>query len=274
MYNSLAHNGGQRHFANAAGAVKWLLVAIFTCLGQVGAADIHVTMFAAASLKNAIDEVVSHYEDQEAIVVAVSFAGSSALARQIQNGAPADIFVSANTAWMDTLQNEDLIDRASRQSLLSNRLVLIAPTGRALNVGLDRPDSVVGALAGERLALALVNAVPAGIYAQEALRKLGLWDDLQTHLAQTSNVRAALRLVSIGEAPLGIVYATDAKADTNVEIVDRISPELHGDIIYSSAILNGSRAPHVDAFYRFLTGSIAADIFQNHGFLIPGRHDE
>ena len=177
-----------------------------------------VTVFAAASLMGALDEVAAGWEDRTGGEVRLSYAGSSALARQIEAGAPADVFVSANVDWMDELGERGLTEPGSRRDLLSNRLVLVGPAGAAplaLEPGLD----LAALLDGGRLAMALVDAVPAGLYGREALRSLGLWGAVEPRVAQAENVRAALALVARGEAPLGVVYASDARAEPRVAVV-------------------------------------------------------
>lgn len=220
------------------------------------------TVFAAASLKTALDEVADSYAKATGHAMVVSVAGSSALARQIQNGAPADIFISANPGWMDVLQADGLVVPETRVDLLTNSLVLIAPEGTDAN-GLE---STLRALPGDaRLATANTNAVPAGMYAKAALISLGLWDDLHPRLAQTDNVRAALRLVALGEAPLGIVYATDAQADPRVRVVAPFPPQLHPPILYPAAQISPKGR---DAF-AFLRSKDARAIFTRHGFGAP-----
>lgn len=251
-----------------------VLLAVSVLAAPASSAKEPVIVFAAASLKTALDDVVTQFNKVRGGAVTVSYAGSSALARQIENGAPADIFFSANRAWMNVLAESGLIDPASRRDLLGNRLVLIAPVSSGTKARVQDADSLMAVLQGERLAIALVNAVPAGIYAREAMQALGLWELLQPHLAQTNNVRAALRLVSLGEAPLGIVYATDAHADTGVKVVDAISSDLHSAIIYPVALLSPDPRDDAQAFYRFLTGPDAAQVFRNHGFLTVGENGE
>ena len=268
-------DGVKRHpLKRRAFGFRMLALALGLFGAPVSLAAEPVVVFAAASLKTALDEVAKTYANNTSIGVTISYAGSSALARQVENGAPADIFISANSAWMDALGEQGLIVPESRRDLLGNRLVLIAPTANASNAQLADPDSIAGALRGERFAVALINAVPAGIYAREALEALGLWNMVQPHIAQTSNVRAALRLVSLGEAPLGIVYATDARADTGVKVLDQFPPELHAPILYPVALLSREVNHDTREFYEYLNSPEATDIFRAHGFLIPGESGE
>lgn len=226
-----------------------------------------VTVFAAASLKTALEEVAAEWRagtDRRAVLV---FAGSSALARQIERGAPADLFVSANAAWMDRLDRAGLIRTDTRRDLLGNRLVLIAhgpAEPRVIGPGLD----LDGLLGDGRLALALVDAVPAGIYAKAALESLGLWAGVAARVVQADNARAALALVALGEAPLGIVYATDARAEPRVGVVGRFPETSHPPIVYPAAVTTEARAPLAEAFLDHLSGPAAARRFQAHGFLV------
>jgi molybdate transport system substrate-binding protein len=228
-----------------------------------------VIVFAAASLKEALDEVATQFTEMSGTEVSVSYGGSSALARQIQYGAPAQIFLSANAAWMDVVQQEGLLVPESRLDLLGNRLVLIA--GIDLDVSLDvSPDmDLSNALNGGRLAMALVDAVPAGIYGRAALRSLGVWEQVQGQTAQTDNVRAALRLVSVGAAPLGIVYATDAAADPRVRSLGVFPDYSHPPILYPVARLARDDTASVRAFYDYLTGASARTVFDRYGFVTP-----
>lgn len=228
-----------------------------------------VVVFAAASLKTALDQIVTAYQAETGGRVVVSYAGSSGLARQIQYGAPADVFVSANVTWMDLLQDQGLISRPSRVDLVSNALVLIAPADTPREITIEPGFDLAGLLGQDRLAVALVDAVPAGLYAQTALRNLGVWDDIAPRLAQSDSVRGALRLVATGQAPLGIVYATDARADARVQILGRFPTDSHPPIVYPAA-LTISAAPAAAAFLNHLTAPSARAILDEHGFSRPG----
>lgn len=245
-----------------------LILALFLVITSPAArADTPLTVFAAASLKNALEEIASAYEDSSGAPVVLSFAGSSALARQIQFGAPADVFISANTDWMDVLETEGRIAPDSRFDLASNRIVLIGAP-RTDPVDLSDTDALTAALQGGRLAMALVDAVPAGIYGKAALQSLGHWDALAPRVAQADNVRAALALVALGEAPLGIVYATDAAAEPRVSVRAVFPAETHPPIRYPAAALS-SASPDAASFLAFLSTPAAQDILAGHGFL-PG----
>lgn len=230
-----------------------------------------VIVFAASSLKLALDEVSTEFEQASGHHVSLSYGGSSALARQIEYGAPAQVFLSANPDWMDFLQSKSLLIPDSRVSLLTNRLVLIAAPGTKVEIPIEPGMDIITALAGERLAMALIDAVPAGIYGQAALRSLGVWDGVRGHIAQTDNVSAALRLVAAGEAKLGIVYATDASAATNVRLLGVFPADSHPPILYPAArLIDGDAAPS-RAFFDFLQGSQARAVFTTHGFGVPDR---
>lgn len=228
-----------------------------------------VTVFAAASLKTVLDDIVNQYATESEDQILVSLAASSSLTRQIQLGAPADLFISANSGWMDVLDDEGYLVDGTRINLVSNRLVLIGtePLQLTLSPDLD----LTGLLGDNRLAMALVDAVPAGIYGKAALKHLALWDDVASQVAQTDNVRAALRLVSMGEAPFGIVYATDAQADPNVYVLDKFDDEAHPPILYPAAILKDANEAAAQAFLDFLISDSATQIFRQHGFGIPDR---
>lgn len=222
-----------------------------------------LTVFAAASLKTALDEIAASFSPDGDQVV-ISYGGSSALARQIIAGAPADIFISASTDWMDQVQQAGLVADGSRRELLGNRLVLIAH-GKAPQTS-DFPDGLADLLAADdaRLAMAMVDAVPAGVYGKQALESLGQWDALAPHVAQADNVRAALALVATGAAPFGITYASDAVAEPAVSVIYSFPETTHDRIIYPAALIGGNRAA---AFLDALGSPEARRIFEENGFL-------
>lgn len=242
----------------------WAIAVAMSLASPAAAGD--PTIFAAASLKTALDDVIDEWSAATGHRAVVSYAGSSALARQIEAGAPADIFISANPGWMDLLETRGLIRPATRVDLLANRLVLIshAPNPAPLNVapGFD----LAGRLGDGRLATALVDAVPAGIYAKSALIGLGVWNDVADRIAQMDNVRAALALVARGEAPLGIVYVTDAMAEPGVTVVAMIPAAVHPPIVYPAALVADSTAPLASALLDFIAGTAARATFRRHGF--------
>ena len=224
-----------------------------------------VIVFAAASLKNALDSIASELQRQTGKRVAISYGASSALARQVEQGAPADLFISADLDWMDYLAARKLIRENSRRNLVSNRLVLIAPADKALSIEL-KPGALAHAIGDGRLALANVAAVPAGKYGKAALEHFGLWNEVSGKLAQAENVRAALVFVARGEAPLGIVYETDAKADPKVSIVARFPETSHPRIVYPVALTSGSRSVEAQHFLEALRSRESAAIFAREGF--------
>ncbi|MCL4120302.1 UNVERIFIED_CONTAM: hypothetical protein GTU68_060943 [Idotea baltica] len=228
-------------------------------------AESPVTVFAAASLKSALDELATAYAEP----VQISYGGSSTLARQIQHGAPADLFISANTAWMDVLEQEGLIVTASRRTLLTNQLVLIAGPDVHGDLVIEPGFDLAGALGRDHLAMALVEAVPAGIYGAAALRSLGIWEQVAPSVAQTDNVRAALMLVALGEAPYGIVYATDAAASPAVRIVGRFPATSHPPIRYPAALVTGTNPDPAQTFLDYLGTPEAEEVFRKHGFGLP-----
>lgn len=225
-----------------------------------------LTVFAAASLKESLDEAARAYQKQTGAPVRASYAASSALARQIEQGAPADVFFSADLEWMDYLQQRRKIDPASRRNLLGNQLALVAPKNGRVQVDLKRPASLSAALGSGRLAVAQTRSVPAGKYARASLQSLGAWDGVAPKLAESESVRAALMLVARGETPLGIVYLSDAKAEPAVRVVAVFPDDSHPPIVYPVAPLRDSRHPQAAAFVRWLSSPTARAIFRRHGF--------
>ncbi|WP_407495367.1 molybdate ABC transporter substrate-binding protein [Pseudooceanicola sp. MF1-13] len=221
-------------------------------------------VFAAASLAGPLDDAVELWEEETGQVVVVSYAGSSALARQIEAGAPADVFLSANEGWMDHLAALSRIDNASRRNLWGNRLVLVSHAeGDVFEI---TETTFLPALIGDgRLAVGMVEAVPAGVYALEALRTLGSWDGLKDQLAQADNVRAALSLVATGAAPWGIVYATDAMAEPRVHLRSYFPTSSHSAITYPAAHIQGGDPSGLD-FLAFLQTPPVRELFEEAGF--------
>ncbi|MGH6791420.1 MAG: molybdate ABC transporter substrate-binding protein [Methyloceanibacter sp.] len=225
-------------------------------------------VFAAASLKDALDAINAAWAKESGKSAVISYAGSSMLAKQIEEGAPADVFIAADLDWMDYLAERKLINPDTRFNLLGNTLVLIAPKDSPLAADIA-PDFPLAALIGDgKLAMANTDSVPAGKYGKAALTKLGVWDSVKDKIAQAENVRAALLLVSRGEAPFGIVYATDAKADPNVEVLGTFSADTHKPIIYPAAVLAKSQNADAQAFVTFLKTETANKLFQDQGFTV------
>jgi molybdate transport system substrate-binding protein len=233
-----------------------------------------ITVFAAASLKNALDETDAAFTKATGVKVTASYEASSALAKQIEQGAPADVFISADLVWMDYAAEHKLINADTRFNWLGNKLVLIAPK----DAKLDHVDIAQGfdiaKLAGDgRIAVADVKAVPAGRYAKAALEKLGTWTAAQPKLAQAENVRATLAFVARGEAPLGIVYATDAKIEPKVKIIGEFPNGSYPPVTYPVAATAAGKSPAVTSYLRFLQTQAAKAIFEKFGFsfLVPPK---
>ncbi len=244
------------------------LAAAVLALGATALQAEEITVFAAASMTNALGEVERNFEAATGHDLAISFAGSSALARQIQQGAPADIFISANSGWMDALQAEGLLEDGTRFDLVGNAIVLVASGSDAEPVEI-RPGMDLAGLLGEgRLAMAMVESVPAGIYGKAALEGLGLWDAVADKVAQADNVRAALAFVRTGEAPFGIVYATDAVAADNATVVGVFPAETHPPILYPVADLANRDIPAEAEFLDYLRGPEAKAAFERQGFMV------
>ena len=245
-------------------------------LGAIASAswaqDRDVVIFAGASLKNALDEIATDWSARSGgRKVVVSYAASPALAKQIEGGAPADIFASADLDWMDYLARKGLIQPDTRVNLLGNQLVLIAPRDSTAKVEMGSKLDLASALGDGRLAIANVDSVPAGKYGKAALRRLGTWDGVKDRLAQAENVRAALLLVARCEAPLGIVYRTDATSEPKVKVVAALPEESHPPIIYPIAITKSSTSPTARSFFDFLRGGAAKAAFEKQGFTVLNK---
>ncbi len=237
-------------------------------------ADDTVVVFAAASLRNALDDVVAGYRAATGKAVTVSYAGSSTLARQIEQGAPADIFFSADRDWMTYLSDRKLIATDTERTQLGNEIVLIAPRNSgAGNVAIGNGLDLTPLLGADgRLAMANVDAVPAGKYGKAALINLGGWDKVAGRIVQADNVRAALAFVASGEAPLGIVYATDARAEPAVKVIGTFPADSHSPIVYPVALTATSTNPDARAFLAYLASNAAKPAYLKQGFtvLAPG----
>lgn len=224
-------------------------------------------VFAAASLKNALDDAIKAYAAAGGGKIVASYAASSVLARQIEAGAKADIFISADTDWMDYLAKRGLIEGQSRSDLLGNRLVLIAPADSKISLAIGPNFPLRAALGEGRLAIADPESVPAGKYARTALTSLGVWGDVVDHTASAENVRVALAYVARGETPLGIVYETDAKQEPKVRIIGYFPEDTHLPIIYPAALTKGA-TPEAARFLEFLHGDKAKAAFLKAGFTV------
>jgi molybdate transport system substrate-binding protein len=227
-----------------------------------------VVVFAAASMKNALDAVATDFEAATGNKVTISYGGSNALAKQIIEGAPADIFVSAAVNWMDEVEKAGLVVDGTRRDLFGNALVLVAHGKNANPVGIGPDFDLAGLLAGGKLSMAMVNSVPAGQYGKASLEALGIWPSVEASVVQSENVRAALNLVSIGEAAFGIVYATDAVSEDNVTVIGTFPADSHKPIVYPGALLIGSADAADMAFFETLSSDTGEARFAEQGFVI------
>ncbi|MGI3902455.1 MAG: molybdate ABC transporter substrate-binding protein [Janthinobacterium lividum] len=226
------------------------------------------TVFAAASLKNALDDAASRWTAAGHAAPKLSYAASNVLEQQIAQGAPADLFFSADLDWMEAARKADLIQTDQRVDLLANAIVLVAPRESAASVAIRPGFDLATLLNGGRLAMGNVDAVPAGKYGKAALQKLGAWDGVKDHLAQAESVRAALAFVARGETPLGVVYATDAVAEPKVVVVGTFPPDSHPPIVYPVALTKAATNPDAAAFLAFLRGPEARPAFEKQGFTV------
>lgn len=242
-----------------------LLLMFWGCAPSDEAADGPLVL-AASSLQEAMEAAADAWAAKGHARPVLSFAASSALARQIEAGAQGDIFVSADEEWMDVVSGKGLIAVETRRPFLHNSLVLVSPAETPARLTISPGFPLAGALGGGRLAMADPDAVPAGRYGKAALIKLGVWGAVSARIANAENVRAALALVSRGEAPLGIVYATDARADKGVAIVDTFPQDSHPPIIYPIARLASSSNPDADGFLAYLCSEEGQAVFRNFGF--------
>jgi len=252
-------------------ALAFVSLLAFAALALAKDAPRPITVFAAASLKESLDVVAADWTARSGQKVVVSYAASNALARQIEQGAPADVFVSADQAWMDYLDGRKLLTPGTRMDVVRNHLVLVAPaTATVPGVNLAKNDELLRALGGGRLAVAEVDSVPAGKCAREALIRMGAWSVLSARLAQGENVRAALAFVAKGEAPLGVVYATDALAEPKVRVVAVFPDTMHAPIVYpAAAMAQGDSAAASKDFRAYLRSVRARAIFKRAGFDTP-----
>lgn len=222
-------------------------------------------VYAASSMTNAIDEIAQDFKEKYDVTVTPVYGGSSSIARQIINGAPADVFISANTKWMDYLVDEGVIDGDNVTNLVRNSLVLITPQTSSIAVfNFADAKAWEAALNGSRLALGNPTSVPAGMYAKESLTTLGVWKEIQTKVAPAKNVRLALALVERGEAPLGVVYKTDAQLTSKVKIVGEFASDTHAAIVYPAAVVKDSTESR--QFFQYLKSEDAKRVFAHYGF--------
>ncbi|HID3971386.1 molybdate ABC transporter substrate-binding protein [Enterobacter cloacae] len=250
---------GLRFFAGATLALS--------LTGHALADEGKITVFAAASLTNAMQDIAAAYKKEKNVDVVSSFASSSTLARQIEAGAPADLFISADQKWMDYVVEKKAVDTTTRETLLGNSLVVVAPKASPQgDITINKETHWTHLLNGGRLAVGDPDHVPAGIYAKEALQKLGAWQTLSSDLAPAEDVRGALALVERHEAPLGIVYGSDAVASKGVKVVGTFPEDAHKKVEYPVAIVDGHKNATVTAFQAYLKGPEASAIFKRYGF--------
>jgi molybdate transport system substrate-binding protein len=264
----MARSGRRDFLAVALGAATATLFAVGSSPARAQGGDL--VIFAAASLKNALDSIAGGWRKETGKAAKISYAASSALVRQIEQGAPAQIFLSADVPWMDYLASKALIKPETRSDLLGNRIVLIAPKDSAKATEIKAGFELAKLLGGGRLAMANVEVAPAGRYGKAALEKLGVWASVSDKLAQAENVRAALLLVSRAEAPLGIVYQTDAAADPNVKIVGAFPDSTHPPIIYPVALTAYAFHPDAAEFLTYIRSAKAKPLFEAQGFTVLG----
>ena len=242
---------------------------VINCSAVVGwplASAADVTVFAAASLKEAMDEQARNFTAATGNKTVVSYGASNALAKQIESGAPADLFISADLDWMDYLEQRRLLTPGFRHDLLRNTLVLVAPATSASTFKIGPGLGLASALGSGKLAMANPDSVPAGKYGKAALEKLGAWSSVESRVARADTVRAALALVSRGEAPFGIVYRTDAMADKGVKIIDTFPSDTHPPIVYPIAIVAASKSPAAKPLLDYLRSAPARPIWEKYGF--------
>ena len=227
-----------------------------------------VNVFAAASMKTALDDAAKLWKAQSGKDIVATYGSTGTLARQIAEAAPADIFISADLAWMDDVEKKSLIKPESRKNLVGNTLVLIAAAGSDLKINLARDSNLAASLDDEKLAVGDVKSVPAGKYAKAALENLGLWSSVEPNLVMQENVRGALALVARGEAKLGIVYGSDAVAESKVQIIANFPETSHTPIVYPAAVIATSTKPDAQAFLNFLFSREAQLLFKANGFTL------
>src|SRR5271165_539388 len=257
-------------FPTSRDLLVFVLLALSSTVWSIPASarDQKLVIFAAASLKDALDEVNTAYQREKGQETATSYAASSTLAKQIEAAAPADVFISADLDWMDYLAKRNLIKPETRVNLLGNRLVLIAPINSTVRLSIGPNFPIAQALGSGRLAIADPNGVPAGKYGKATLEALGVWPSVADKLAPAENVRATLLLVSRGETPLGIVYQTDAVADKGVKILGTFLDGTHPPIIYPIAAVAASTNPADAGYLAFLKSPAARSLFEMQGFTV------
>jgi len=256
----------RRKFAMAGLAL--VTMASLPQIGHAQTAPAGPVVFAAASMKTALDEIAAAWKAQTGKSPAISYASSAVLAKQIEQGAPADLFISADLVWMDYLEKAKLLKPGTRQTLLGNALVLIEPADATASIKIAPHFDLAGATGDSKVAVCTIASCPGGIYAKEALEKLDVWPQVEPKLAQADNIRNALTLVARGEAKFGIVYATDAKAEPKVKVVDTFPESSHSPIVYPVAIIETSKNPDAASFESFMSSQPAVKILKDQGFTV------
>ena len=227
-----------------------------------------ITVFAASSLKNALDAVNASWKADSSKEAIISYAASPALAKQVEGGAPADVFISADLNWMKYLTDRNLVAPGTEVKLLGNQIVLVVRTDSTAETRIEKDFKLAELIGDSKLAMGNVESVPAGKYGKAALESLGVWSSVEGKVAQAENVRAALKLVSTGEAAAGIVYATDAKADDTVKVVGTFPEDSHPPIVYPAAVIAASKNPDAAEFMKYLQSDKAKAIFAGQGFIV------
>lgn len=244
-------------------------VVIFTLMMTTSSFAVDkINVFAAASLKNALDAVGASWKADTSKEATLTYAASNALAKQIEAGAPADVFVSADLTWMKYLSEKSLIAKNSEVQLLGNEIVLVAAKDSKIDLKIEKDFKLAEAIGSSKLAMGNVDSVPAGKYGKAALEKLEVWSSVEGKVAQAENVRAALKLVDSGEAELGIVYVTDAKADVSVKVVGTFPGDSHAPIIYPAGLVAASKNADAAEFLKYLQSDKAKAIFKGQGFIV------
>jgi molybdate transport system substrate-binding protein len=258
----------RRHFgfklALAAGSIAAMLL---TGAASASAAD-KITVFAASSLKNALDAINASWKADSSKEATISYAASSALAKQVEGGAPADVFISADLNWMKYLTDKNLVAPGTEVKLLGNQIVLVVPKDSKAETKIEKDFKLSDLIGDSKLAMGNVDSVPAGKYGKAALEKLGVWSSVEGKVAQAENVRAAMKLVSTGEAAAGIVYTTDARADGTVKVIGTFPEDSHPPIIYPAAVTAASKNPDAAEFVKYLQSDKAKAIFEGEGFTV------
>jgi molybdate transport system substrate-binding protein len=264
----VADEGMSLRFCGLRHGLAALLLAVgFAVAATPAARAQQLIVFAAASLKNALDEVDGVHQKRSGAKASIAYASSSALARQIESGAPADIFISADRDWMDYVAKRNLVKAGSRVDLLRNEIVLIAPVDSKASFTIGPKFPLAKLLGDGRLAMGDPDHVPAGKYGKAALVALAVWPSVAHRVARAENVRAALNFVARGEAPFGIVYLTDAAAEKKVRVVGAFPPTSHPPITYPAALLSGGKSPAAEKYFQFLRSNETQAIFRKHGFV-------